>query len=83
MKSWLVLSTVIGMLNLTGYAQIDVQEAAQSVIANVLRVSTPEQPAELHEQLTPSEQRAVGRYFETPTLDEVYPGIGDARRTHR
>ena len=30
------------------------------------------------EQLTPVEMRQLGRYFETPLLEEIHPGIGMA-----
>jgi hypothetical protein len=33
--------------------------------------------------LTPGEKRQIGRYLETPSLEEVYPGIGQALARNR
>jgi hypothetical protein len=60
----------------------DIHAAAMNVIGQARTLGAP--PLESAEQLTDSEKRAIGRYLETPQLEEVYPGLrGTAPRIPR
>ena len=51
----------------------DIQAAALNVIGQA-RMMAPTDTGPT-EQLTDAEERALGRYFEKPELEEVYPGL--------
>ena len=60
----------------------DIHAAALNAIGQAQTLAPP--PLESAEQLTDSEKRAIGRYLETPQLEEVYPGLrGTAPRIPR
>ncbi len=54
-----------------------VKELALQLIAEA-HASVEVSHEEPTERLTPAETRQIGRYFETPSLEEVYPGVGQA-----
>ena len=61
-------------------AIIGIKTQAHALIRQTLQAFTPVEGVLLEEQLTDTELKAIGRYFETPSLGEVYPGIGYALR---
>lgn len=66
----------------TGFQPQDALQGALGLIAKTVRAAAPTlDDDENHaDALTASEAKAVGRYFKTPKLEEVYPGIGRALR---
>ena len=57
-----------------------IKEQAHSLVRQTVQAFTPKDIVPLEEQLTDAELKAVGRYFEAPSLGEVYPGIGEILR---
>ena len=57
-----------------------IKTQAHTLIRQTIHAFTPETSVLLEEQLTDTELKAIGRYFESPSLGEVYPGIGEALR---
>jgi len=51
----------------------DIHAAALEVITQARTMAPP--ATTQSDGLTDSERDAVGRYFETPSLEEVYPGL--------
>ena len=77
MKS--VYAFLAGMMvsgSIGGFEPTLIKDKAYHLIYEVLEQFTPETAEGPGISLTNAEKRAVGRYFDTPELKEVYPGIG-------
>ena len=59
----------------------EIKVTAQNIIRMVVEELTPEYNTQVADHLTGPELKALGRYLETPSLEEVYPGIKEALQT--
>jgi len=76
-----ITAFIAGVLMSFSFSQNDlskVEETAYRLISVVVYEFTEPEEQSAASFLTESERAAVGRYFETPQLQEVYPGIGRA-----
>jgi len=73
MKTILTLMIIGSWFSLGPMQDTDIHGAALAAIGQA-RAAAPA-GAEATEQLTPAEKHALGRYLETPQLEEVYPGL--------
>ena len=77
MLTFMILSAIFFQgLDCPGFTGIKIQPHA--LIRQTIDAFMPEESELLEEQLTDNELKAIGRYFEIPSLGEVYPGIGKA-----
>ena len=79
MKHFLAfIAGILAASSMTELPKLTPSDIALEAIAEVLKGLSPTTLTEHSLELTASEKKAVGRYFETPQLEEIYPGIGRA-----
>ena len=78
MGKWIYMALGISFLNGHPPDLEKVHLLAEKIIAEVVLAVTPDSPPLEPASWTENEEHALGRYLETPSLGEVYPGIGKA-----